>query len=74
MTIKLGLDLAESIPSLDDLHEYHITHMDVVRSGPGGGNPYVILTFDDEGAARRWLETFYTDKVDEIFERNRITS
>ncbi len=70
-TISLGLDLAEAIPTLGDLHEYHILHLHVQTSGPAGGNPYVVLTFIDEVAARRWLTTFYTDKPDEVIARSR---
>ena len=71
MTLSLGLDLAEAIPTLEELHEYKIEKMDVMTSGPAGGNPYVVLSFKDEESAHRWLTTFYTDKPDEIIARSR---
>jgi hypothetical protein len=71
-SFDIALD-ATDLPTLEQLQKYDIGRMFVRRSGPGGGNPFLILGFNIGGApagyghdnARKFIREWLGEGVDD---------
>jgi hypothetical protein len=63
MATKLDLDIAVDgphfLPDSGDFKEYGITKLRVIWEGPAGGNPNLLIEFQDASGAAHFLKKWY---------------